>query len=270
MILVTGGSGYIGDYIMEELSKNEISYGNLDLQIGLDIRNIDDIREAFKHHKYDAVIHCAALKDAPESLEKPLEYYETNVSGTINLLKVMKEFNCNKIIFSSTAAMYDNGISKETDLLNPTTPYALSKLACEDMIKASGLNYIIFRYFNVAGHDKTDGQMLIQRIKSNDKVIIFGNDYETRDGTCIRDYIHVEDLAKAHILALDYNKNDTFNLGTSNGYTIKEICEESGCDYEIGNRRDKDIVISIADNTKAKTLLKWKPEKTLKDILRRE
>jgi len=270
MILVTGGSGYIGSYIIKELSNQKISYNNLDLQIGLDIRNIDDIRQVFKTNKYDAVIHCAALKDAPESLERPFEYYETNVIGTINLLKVMKEFNCNKIIFSSTAAMYGNGVSKETDILNPETPYASSKRTCEEIIKYSGIDYVIFRYFNVAGHDKIDGTMLIHRIKSKTKVIIFGDDYETRDGTCIRDYIHVEDLAKAHILALKHNENNIFNLGTNNGYTIKEICEEARCDYEIGNRREKDIIISIADNTKASRLLKWKPKKELKDILKEE
>lgn len=282
MILVTGGSGYIGSHIINLLNSKRYKTVVLDICknedikptifYSGDIRNKTDLKNLFESYNIDLVIHCAAKKDVSESILNPMDYYHTNVEGTRLLLETMKENNVDKIIFSSTAAMYNDGISKETDIPNPKTPYASSKLTCEDMIRYSGLKYVIFRFFNVAGHDKK-GVMLIQRIKQHEKITIYGNDYDTRDGTCIRDYIHVEDIANAHIKAIEYletNEKGLFNLGTNNGYTIKEICDKANIQYEIGKRRESDVIISIADNTKAKEILGWKPEKTLEDILKEE
>lgn len=271
-VLVTGGSGYIGSHIIEELSKNNYSYINYDLVIGEDIMDKEELGRVFKNNKIDLVIHCAAKLDITESIDNPLKYYSNNVRGTITLLEVMKEHKVDKIIFSSTACVYKDGIAKETDEAIGHNPYAKSKLMCEEIIKDSGIKNVIFRYFNVAGHDKK-GVMLIQRIKNKEKITIYGNDYETRDGTCIRDYVHVEDIAKAHIKAIEYletNKNGLFNLGTNNGYTIKEICDIAKCEYEIGSRRQSDVIISIADNTKAREELGWIPAKRLEDILKEE
>lgn len=280
MILVTGGAGYIGSHIVKALLKKKyevIVIDNLSTSSKIpdcecykgDIRT--DLEEVFMHNNIDLVIHCAASLDITESIKNPFLYYSNNVYGTLMLLETMKRYQVNKIIFSSTACIYNGGISKETDKIEGHNPYASSKIVCEDMIKYSGIDYVIFRYFNVAGNDKA-GKMLIQRIKQGEEITIYGNDYETRDGTCIRDYIHVEDIANAHIKAIKFletNKNEIFNLGTSKGYTIKEICDTAKVKYKIGSRRTSDVIISTADNTKAKEILKWKPKKTLKNILRR-
>lgn len=268
MILVTGGSGYIGSHIIKVI-KDCINY---DLVNGQDIRDKEELRQVFKNNKIDLVIHCAAKLDITESIENPLKYYSNNVMGTITLLETMKEFDVDKIVFSSTACLYKDGIAKEEDEVIPHNPYASSKLMCENIIKGSGLKYVIFRFFNVAGHDKK-GVMLIQKIKQHEKIIIYGNDYNTKDGTCIRDYIHVEDVANAHIKAVEYlktNDKGLFNLGTSNGYTIKEICDIANVEYEMGKKRESDVIVSIADNTKAKEVLGWKPNKTIEDILKEE
>lgn len=284
MILVTGGAGYIGSHIVKTLVKNNYEVVVLDnLSTGHningdcyfiygDITNEEQVLNVFKECPIDLVIHCAAKKDITESIDNPIDYYSNNVAGTINVLKAMKQNNVDKIIFSSTACVYKNAPAKEDDKVIGNNPYAKSKLMDEDIIKDSGLKYVIFRFFNVAGHDK-DGVMLIQKIKSGDKITIYGDDYDTRDGTCIRDYVHVEDIAEAHIKAIEYLKeheSNTFNLGTSEGYTIKEICDIAGIDYEIGARRESDVIVSIADNTKAIEVLGWKPIKTIEDILKEE
>lgn len=280
-ILVTGGAGYIGSQIVKDLLSNnyevviidDLSNGNCinkdAIFIKGDITNKNDLKAAFKNG-INLVIHCAAKKDVSESVERPLEYYHINVEGTRLLLETMKEFNVNNIIFSSTAAMYNDGVAKETDMPNPKNSYASSKLTAEDIIRYSGINHVIFRFFNVAGHDQA-GVMLIQRIKSGEKITIYGSDYETRDGTCIRDYIHVEDISNAHLKAIEWLKTNStglFNLGTNHGYTIKEICDKAKVDYIMGPRRESDVIISTADNIKAKEILGWIPKKTLEDILK--
>lgn len=279
-ILVTGGAGYIGSHIVDLLIKerkeviivDDLSTGNRinknAVFIHCDITT-NQLNEIFENYDIDLVIHCAAKLDITESIEKPMKYYENNVLGTINLIKCMKRYGVRKIIFSSTACLYKDGIAKESDEVKGHNPYAKSKLMCEDIIKDSGLKYVIFRYFNVAGNDKK-GIMLIQRIKQGENIIIYGNDYDTKDGTCIRDYIHIEDIALAHIKAIDYLKtNDMglFNLGTGTGNTIKEICDMANIKYTIGKRRESDIMVSVADITLAKEKLGWKPTKTIGDIL---
>lgn len=253
MILVTGGCGYIGGNIIERLSEIGISYSNIDLKLGLDIRNIEDIRKVFKTNEYDIVIHCAALKSVPESITNSIEYYETNVLGTINLLKVMKENNCNKIIFSSSAAVYDK-----------LSPYASTKAMCEQIIKDSGIDYTIFRFFNVCGKD---GNEFINKIIRKEHITINGNDYNTKDGTCIRDFIHVDDIVSAHIKAINYDIKGVFDLGIGKGYSVKELCDISKCPYSYGKRRSGDIVKSVSNITPAITQLKWKPLKTIYDML---
>jgi UDP-glucose 4-epimerase len=281
-VLVTGGAGYIGSHIVDLLIEqgnevvivDDLSTGNRinekAIFINCDITS-NQLQEVFNKYNIDLVIHCAAKLDITESIEKPMYYYKTNVVGTINLIEQMQLNNIEKIIFSSTACLYAEGTAKETDKVEGKSPYGKSKLMCEDIIRDSRLKYVIFRYFNVAGNDK-QGVMLIQRIKQGEKITINGNDYDTRDGTCIRDYIHVEDLAEAHIKAIEYlqtNDKGLFNLGTSQGYTIKEICEEAGTEYTMGSRRESDVIVSIADNTEAIKTLKWKPKRNLKDILRK-
>lgn len=279
MILVTGGAGYIGSHIVDLLINNgkqviivdDLSTGNRinnkAIFINCDITTCK-LKEVFNNYDIELVIHCAAKLDITESIAKPMLYYKINVLGTINLIECMK--NVDKIIFSSTACLYKDGIAKESDNVVAHNPYAQSKLICENIIKDSGLKSVIFRYFNVAGHDKK-GVMLMQRIKQGEKITIYGNDYDTRDGTCIRDYIHVEDIALAHNKAIEYLKmhdKGLFNLGTGTGYTIKEICTQANIEYEIGNRRESDVIVSVADNTLAKEVLGWQPTKTLEDILK--
>lgn len=280
MVLVTGGAGYIGSNIVETLVENGYKVVVVDTKrpvkgnsnvvyINYDICG-EELKYVFKNYDIDTVIHCAALKDITESIQNPLDYYKNNVYGTVNVLMKMLEYGTKNIIFSSTACIYEDGIAKETDKVRGNNPYAKSKIFCEEAIKESGLNYVIFRYFNVAGND-IDGNMLIQRIKRGEDITILGGDYDTKDGTCVRDYVHVEDIASAHLNGIEYlNKGGTgtFNLGNGKGYTIKEICEEAGVNYEIKGRRESDVIVSVADNTQAVKVLGWKPKKKLNDILR--
>lgn len=278
MILITGGAGYIGTYVAKLIEEHVIldNLSNSEAPKGLfyngDIRDKAILNEIFTNYNIDLVIHLAAKKDVSESVLNPLDYYDNNVLGTLTLLKVMKEHKVEKIIFASTAAMYNDGIASEEDIPNPKTPYASTKLICEDIIKVSGLKYVIFRFFNVAGHDK-NGIMLIQRIKQGEQIIINGNDYNTQDGTCIRDYVSVDDIALAILKGIEYlktNNKGLFNLGTNKGYTIKEICDIAKCPYSFGPRRESDVIVSIANNKRAQEVLGWIPTKTLQDILKEE
>jgi UDP-glucose 4-epimerase len=236
------------------------------------------------------VIHFAANSLVGESMEKPYEYYHNNVYGMLCLLDVMKENNANKIVFSSTAATY--GEPKripilEEDVTNPTNTYGETKLAMEKMMKwfdrAYGIKYVSLRYFNAAGahesgligedhHPETHLIPLILQVPlgKRDKIYIFGDDYPTEDGTCVRDYIHVIDLASAHYRALEYlrkgNGSDIFNLGNGNGYSVKEVIETArkvtghSILAEVKERRAGDPAILIASSEKAKNILGWKPQ----------
>lgn len=309
-VLVVGGAGYIGSHAVLELIKaqhdvlvfDNLSSGFQDmvakeatLIIG-DIRDKQALDQVFQKHKdIDVVMHFAAKIVVPESVEQPLEYYSNNVEGVRILLDSMQEHNIKNIVFSSTAAVYGeaSGVCYEDDPTHPINPYGETKLATERMIKwvteAYGMKYLIFRYFNVAGADhslkvglKKDQlthliPVAIQAlIGLRDKLLIYGNNYDTEDGTCVRDYIHVSDLAFAHVLGAEYLSNGgsstTINLGSNQGYSVLDVAKTvqklGNMHYEITERRPGDPAKLIASNDKAKAILKWTPKYGLEDIVR--
>lgn len=312
-VCVIGGAGYIGSHAVYELIRDNNEVVVIDnLSTGLkemvhkeakfylgDITKKEELNKIFKKEcmkkPFDAVMHFAAKLIVPESLDKPLEYYYNNVEGVRIMLEVMNENKLKNIIFSSTAAVYGEpvkSICEEDDPTIPINPYGETKLASEQMIKwvckRYDMNYCIFRYFNVAGADssleiglKKDNlthliPVVIQTaLGIRNQITVFGNDYDTIDGTCVRDYIHVTDLAKAHILGAKYiqnnNKSILLNLGSNNGYSVKEIITEvekiKHVNYKVGPRRAGDSARIIASNKKASNILGWKPEKNLNDII---
>lgn len=315
MILVTGGAGYIGSHlVMALLEKGEDvivfdslelghaetietlkKYGNLKFVKG-NLKNLDEIRGVFLVNKIDSVVHFAAYSQVAESVKNPQKYYYNNVYGTLNLLNAMLEFGVKKIVFSSTAATYGEPVYTPIDEKHPQqpiNPYGNSKLMVEkimdDYDKAYGLKSVRLRYFNVAGADskarigewhEPETHLIPNVLKAKeDKVFkMFGTDYDTKDGTCVRDYINVEDLAQAHIKALDYLNNggetNFFNLGTTEGNSVKEVftaCEEvkgASIPLEICPRRGGDSAILVADNKKAKEVLGWVPQHDLTDCIK--
>lgn len=262
-----------------------------------DLQNFDDINRVFEKHKIDVVIHFAAYSQVGESVLDPQKYYFNNVYGTLNLLKAMLKNGVKKIVFSSTAATYGEPKYVPIDENHPQKPintYGRTKLMIENIMddydKAYGLKSVRLRYFNVAGADsecrvgewhEPETHLIPNILKSTfglGKVFqMFGVDYPTKDGTCVRDYINVEDLALAHVLALKYLENggstNFFNLGTNEGNSVKEVfgaCEKvTGKDIpiDIKPRRDGDPAVLIADNRKAKDSLGWEPVKTLEESI---
>jgi UDP-glucose 4-epimerase len=313
-VCVIGGAGYIGSHAVLELVKDghdvvvidNLSTGTKDavdqqarFYLG-DITNEDQLNEIFTNESskgpFDAVMHFAAKIVVPESVSHPLEYYHNNVEGVRIMLKTMVNHRIKNVIFSSTAAVYGDvkkDICTEDDELKPINPYGESKLASERMIhwvaSAYDMNYCIFRYFNVAGaHEslkiglKRDNLTHIipitvqTALKLRESMVVFGDDYPTPDGTCIRDYIHVADLAYAHVLGMKYianeNKSVTINLGSSTGYSVKQVIDEVSqhlpVNYSIGPRRAGDPAKLIASSDRAKDLLGWTTKRTLKDIIK--
>ena len=305
-ILVLGGAGYIGSHAVYQLidqNKEVVVVDNL--RTGHkeavhpdatfyegDIRDIDFMRKVFEYENIEAVIHFAAHSLVGESMEKPLEYFDNNVYGTQVLLQVMTEYDVDKIIFSSTAATYG-----ETDVVPitediqpaPTNAYGETKLTMEKMMHwcevAYGIKYVSLRYFNVAGARETGeiGEdhrpethlvpiILEAALGQRDHITIFGDDYDTPDGTCIRDYVHVEDLIAAHLLALDYLNNggasNIFNLGSNQGFSVKEMVEaarkitQREIPVTMGERRAGDPSTLVASPEKAIKVLGWQPTRT--------
>ena len=315
-ILITGGAGYIGSHTLIELSSNGfdfIVYDNLSNSsqeaikrvekitnksvefIEGDIRDKNLLQEVFSKYNIDSVIHFAGLKAVGESVQKPLKYYDNNINGTITLLEVMKENNCKKIVFSSSATVY--GEPKEVPITEEsqtgvgiTNPYGRTKYFIEEILKDlytsdNSWKIAILRYFNPIGAHESgligedpDGipnnlmpyisQVAVGKLK---ELQVFGDDYNTVDGTGVRDYIHVVDLANAHVKAVEYLNNKEsltepliVNLGTGKGYSVLEIVNAfksaSGADvpYKIRARRDGDIAICYANSKKANKLLGWK------------
>lgn len=312
MILVVGGAGYIGSHLVKELSHVEkvavldnLSTGNRNLVdkeilfFEQDLGDEEGLRSVFEEHsEIKAVMHFAANSLVGESTTEPLKYYDNNVSKTLTLLKVMLAYNVKNFIFSSTAATYGNPdveIINETTPTKPINPYGRTKLMIEqileDFSKAYELNYVVLRYFNAAGahesgsigenHDPETHliPIILQHLLGQrEKISVFGTDYPTSDGTCIRDYIHVTDLAKAHILALNAlltgeKRAEIYNLGNSRGYSVKEviqICEKvtgRTCNIEYANRRAGDPPRLVASAGKIYKELGWRAEYSLEDIV---
>ncbi|NLK68321.1 MAG: UDP-glucose 4-epimerase GalE [Clostridiaceae bacterium] len=302
-ILVPGGAGYIGSHTVAELLEvgeevvvvDSLVKGHKESLMGGkfyqgDLRDAIFLEKVFSENKIDAVIDFAAFSLVGESIYEPLEYYNNNVAATMVLLGKMKEHGVNYIVFSSTAATYgepENIPIVETDRTQPTNPYGETKLAVEKMLKwcdeAYGIKYTCLRYFNAAGahesgkigEDHTPESHLIPIILQTalgkrEAIYVFGNDYDTPDGTCIRDYIHVTDLADAHILALkrlrEGGDSSIYNLGNGMGFSVKEVIETAryvtGKPIKeiISDRRPGDPAVLVASSDKIQKELNWYPK----------
>ncbi len=301
-ILVVGGAGYIGSHIVRALQKRNLEVVVFDnLEKGHrealedvaffkgDLRNKVEVFQVFKDHRIDAVMHFAAYSLVGESMQHPAIYYENNIYGTLNLLMAMQENGVEHFIFSSTAATYGEPRSVPIDEEHPTSPtnvYGETKLAVEKMLDWFDSIYAIksvrLRYFNAAGADPFGdiGELhspeshliplvLATALGQRECISIYGDDYPTDDGTCVRDYIHVTDLAEAHALALEYLRSGrdsaVFNLGNGNGYSVREIIDVARkvtgrqIPERIENRRPGDPAVLIASSEKAGRVLGWKP-----------
>lgn len=310
MILITGGAGYIGSHCALKLLENNqdiIIFDNLSTGhkeiidilktikpfefIKGDLTNFDEINNVFKKYKIDYVIHFAGLSEVEDSVNNPEKYYYNNVFASMNLFSSMIENNVKKIVFSSSAAVYGKPEYLPIDELHsikPINPYGETKAIIEKILadnsSAYDLNFVILRYFNVVGADnkirigewhEKETHLIPNIIKSFgvDEFKLYGNSYNTKDGTCVRDYVDVEDIVSAHILAIDYLKNNSkseiFNLGTNEGNSIKEIlfeCEKvlnKKINYKIYPKRLGDVEKLVANNQKAKEFLNWNIKNTL-------
>jgi len=318
-VLVVGGAGYIGSHMVRMLLRSghqvtvfdNLSRGNRDavgraeLVVG-DLLDPGALEQLFADRRFNAVMQFAALAYVGESVEQPARYYQNNVAGTLNLLDAMLRAKVDKIVFSSTCATYGNPITlpiTEEHPQNPINPYGVSKLMVEkilgDYAAAYGLRSVALRYFNAAGCDpagecgeRHDPEthlipLVLQealRVKQGGdstltKLCVYGDDFDTPDGTCIRDYIHVQDLCSAHLAALnrlmgmDTAKAETYNLGNGSGFSVKEIidacCRVTGSDirYKVAGRRAGDPACLVGGNTLAKDVLGWQPEFTTIDAI---
>ena len=303
-ILVLGGAGYIGSHTVDQLINQGFDVAVVDSLITGhraavntqarfyegDIRDKDFMRTVFDQEDVEGVIHFAAFSIVPESMKSPLKYFDNNTYGMTALLEVMTEFDVKKIVFSSTAATYGEPKTipiKETDPQIPTNPYGESKLMMETMMrwadKAYGIKFVALRYFNVAGakadgsigedhHPETHLLPIVLQVAAGDRdeLSIFGDDYDTPDGTNVRDYVHVLDLADAHILAFKYlaagNGSNAFNLGSSTGFSNMEIVKAArkvtgkAIPTQIAPRRAGDPSTLIAASDKARGTLGWQPK----------
>lgn len=302
-ILVTGGAGYIGSHMVKALGErgrgdiivyDNLSTGNKDsLLFGRlvrgDLADVQALDELFSAERFDAVMHFAAHIVVDESVRQPIKYYRNNFVNALNLIEACTRHHVTEFIFSSTAAVYgipEKVPATEDALLLPINPYGSSKMMVEQALRdvslSSDLRYVALRYFNVAGADPLS--RIGQRYKEATHLItvslrtalglreqlnIFGTDYDTPDGTCIRDYIHVDDLVEAHLLALDYlsagKKSRVFNCGYGHGYSVKEVVEKvkqvTGVDFKVTKtpRRAGDPPSLVADSSRIRNELGWKP-----------
>lgn len=312
-IFIIGGAGYIGSHMakiahnaghkvitLDNLStghQSSVLYGEFEF---CDILNSFELDKLFKKHNPDAVMHFSACSIVGESVINPHKYYQNNITGSLNLFKAMVDNNCKKLIFSSSAAIFGNPQYIPIDEKHPKkpiNPYGRSKLMIEEILedfdKAYGLKYVSLRYFNAAGHDP-DGELrelhnpethllpiIMQAVNGErDYVSIYGDDFDTHDGTCIRDYIHVNDLAVAHLEALNYinqnkSKSNSFNLGNGIGFSVKEVLSKvkatTGKDFKIikEERREGDPAVLISCSNKASKELKFSPSfDTLESIIK--
>ena len=304
-VLVCGGAGYIGSHAVADLLKagedvvvvDNLQTGHKDAVLEgaafyeVDLRDAEALEQVFTENNIESVMHFAADSLVGVSMNEPLAYYDNNVYGALCLLKKMKEHHVTRIVFSSTAATYgepDEVPITENMITNPTNPYGETKLAIEKMMKWAGqaheLNYVVLRYFNVAGAHPTEDigedhrpethliPIILQvALGQREKIMVFGDDYDTQDGTCIRDYIHVSDLIQAHVKALNYLRkggaSDVFNLGNGSGFSVQEVIDTvekvTGKEIprELAARRAGDPPQLIASSEKAKEILGWQPER---------
>ena len=304
-VLVTGGAGYIGSHACKALAAaghtpvtfdnlstgwaNAVKFGPFEEGDLLDKARLADVMD---RHKPEAVMHFAAFSDVGEASRDPGKYWRNNVLGSLNLIEAMLEASCDKMVFSSTCAVYGDADGVTLDETQPTHPlnaYGASKLAIEKMLAdfshSHGLTSVIFRYFNVGGADP-DGEvgehhrpethlipLMLDAVDGKRPALtIYGTDYDTPDGTCIRDYVHVSDLVDAHVAGLAHLRsgagNDIFNLGTGHGFSVREVVRASGAvtNREVpiveGDRRAGDAVKLVSGSTKAGDILGWRPDRS--------
>lgn len=318
-ILVTGGTGYIGSHtaiellkrgeeivVLDNLSNSKIEMCDSIKKLSgkdfkfykVDLLDKENVEKVFEENKIDEVIHFAGLKAVGESCEKPIEYYHNNITGTLNLVDVMRNHNCKKIVFSSSATVYGNPAKlpiTEDFPLSTTNPYGSTKLMIEQILQDVNVSdnefsVAILRYFNPIGAhesgligERPNGipnnvmPYIVGVAKGNyPELTVFGNDYPTPDGTGVRDYIHVVDLAKGHLKALDKIRKEAgvkiYNLGTGNGYSVLELVQNFEkmnnikVNYKIGARRPGDIPACYADASKAEKELGWKAERKIEEM----
>ncbi len=308
MILITGGAGYIGSHVNKALNKAGYETVVLDNLIkgfedfvkwGVfvegDYGDEELLNKIFKEYDIEAVMHFGAYISVAESVEYPKAYLENNYEKTLTLIKAMKDNGVKNLIFSSTAAVYGSPVEipiKETHQLKPINPYGKSKLLVEEYLKSQDdINYVIFRYFNASGDDPDCeiGELhepethlipliLDAALGRRDSISVFGDDYDTEDGSCVRDYIHVNDIANAHIEGLRYlengGENNVFNIGNGRGFSVKEVIsvvkKVTGKDFPVNieGRRPGDPGTLVADSNKIHEVLGWTPEyDTLESII---
>ena len=324
-ILVTGGCGYIGSHTIVDLANNgyevisidnlsrgfEQTIGRVGMILGkkiqnykIDLCNLDDVMAVFQEHDdIEGIIHFAAYKSVPESVNKPLEYFNNNMTSLLNVLTCAKQFEVKNIVFSSSCSVYGNAdvlpVTEATPRKEPESPYARTKQMgediCADFVKAyPEFKVILLRYFNPVGAHESGLIGELNKVPENlvpivtqtaigkrKEMTVFGNDYDTKDGSCVRDYIHVMDIAHAHTLAVQKSLSDAldshcelFNLGTGNGITVLELIEAfekvSGVklNYNLGPRRAGDVIKVYANNEKAKTQLGWDPQYTIDQMMK--
>ena len=320
-ILLTGGTGYIGSHTAVELISRGHEVEILDNLVNSKITALDNIEKisnvkpkfyfvdlldkenldkTFKKNHFDLVIHFAGLKSVAESIEQPLRYYENNIGGTINLLEVMKKYNCKRLVFSSSATVYGNqdGVKLTEDSqtgIGITNPYGETKFMIEQILQDLAVadpdfKITILRYFNpvgshesgLLGEDPNDipNNLMpyIMKVSTGElaKLSVYGDDYDTPDGTAMRDFIHVVDLAKGHVAAIDHQKNgvQTYNLGTGKATSVMEMVKAfekaagKPLPYKIAGRRPGDLAVVFAGAEKAEKELGWKAELTIEDAMR--
>ena len=304
-MIVTGGAGYIGSHACKALHNagyTPVTVDNLStgwseaVKFGpfeeVDLLDRTKLDQVFKLYQPHAVMHFAAFSQVGESVDDPIKYWRNNVMGSLNLFQACAEHGCERIIFSSTCATYgdhDNVVLTEASDQRPLNAYGSSKRAVEEMLrqisKSTGLKYAIFRYFNVAGADPEGDigefhqpethliPLILDAIDGKrDEITIFGTDYETPDGTCIRDYVHVCDLVDAHVLGLNWlengGSNQVFNLGTGTGFSVREVIEHAGIVTNRvvpvleGNRREGDCTKLVSGSELARMDLGWEPKRS--------
>jgi UDP-glucose 4-epimerase len=310
-ILVTGGAGYIGSHMLPALRRlgyrtlvfDSLTEGHREAvgESELIIGNLGDygaLRALIRANRPLAILHFAAVCSVAESVSEPLRYYDTNVAGTLNLVRAALEAGAPRIILSSTAAVYGEPKQVPIDESHPTVPinpYGWTKLAAErilaDFAHAYGLRYVAFRYFNAAGADPANGLgedhrpethlvplALRSALDLGDPLQVYGDDYPTPDGTCVRDYIHVKDLVDAHVRGLQYllegGDNGVFNLGTETGHSVRQIIDavesvtQQTVEFEMAPRRPGDPAVLVASARKAREVLGWEPRHDLDAIVR--